>query len=61
VLVTKNSGGDAAFAKILAARQLGIPVVMVARPKEAAAAAALHDPMDAMDAILRHQAALRGV
>jgi precorrin-6A/cobalt-precorrin-6A reductase len=61
VLVTKNSGGDAAFAKILAARQLGIPVVMVARPKEAAAAAALHNPMDAMDAILRHQAALRGV
>jgi precorrin-6A/cobalt-precorrin-6A reductase len=32
VLVTKNSGGPAAAAKLLAARQLGIPVVMVARP-----------------------------
>jgi len=59
VLVTKNSGGEAAFAKIFAARQLRIPVIMVARP--GAAAAALHDPLDAIEVILRHQAALRGV
>ena len=32
VLVTKNSGGAAAAAKLAAARMLGIPVVMVARP-----------------------------
>jgi precorrin-6A/cobalt-precorrin-6A reductase len=31
-LVTKNSGGGAAAAKLDAARQLGIPVVMVTRP-----------------------------
>lgn len=32
ILVTKNSGGDAAAAKLAAARSLNIPVVMVARP-----------------------------
>ncbi len=32
VLVSKNSGGDAAYAKIAAARALGLPVVMVQRP-----------------------------
>jgi len=31
-IVSKNSGGDATYAKIVAARQLGIPVVMVRRP-----------------------------
>jgi precorrin-6A/cobalt-precorrin-6A reductase len=29
--VSKNSGGDATYAKIVAARELGIPVVMVQR------------------------------
>ncbi|CCD94011.1 Precorrin-6A reductase [Bradyrhizobium sp. ORS 375] len=32
VVVSKNSGGAATYAKIAAARQLGIPVVMIARP-----------------------------
>ncbi len=31
-VVTKNSGGDAARAKLLAARQLGLPVILVKRP-----------------------------
>lgn len=59
VMVTKNSGGSATAAKLDAARTLGVPVVMVARPPAlpgasvAGAAAAL--------AWLRHQATLRGV
>lgn len=32
LIVSKNSGGDATFAKIIAARELKIPVVMVQRP-----------------------------
>ncbi len=31
-IVSKNSGGNAAYAKIIAARDLGIPVVMIPRP-----------------------------
>ena len=37
VVVTKNSGGSATYAKLAAARRLGVAVVMVARPPVAAA------------------------
>ncbi len=33
VVVSKNSGGEATYAKIAAARRLGLPVVMVQRPR----------------------------
>jgi precorrin-6A/cobalt-precorrin-6A reductase len=36
VVVSKNSGGDATYAKIEAARALGLPVVMIARPDKPA-------------------------
>lgn len=32
VIVARNSGGDGARAKIDAARMLGLPVIMIARP-----------------------------
>lgn len=32
LIVAKNSGGAGAFAKIAAARSLGVPVIMIARP-----------------------------
>lgn len=31
-IISKNSGGDATYAKIMAARELGIPIIMVQRP-----------------------------
>jgi precorrin-6A/cobalt-precorrin-6A reductase len=34
VIVSKNSGGTATYAKITATRRLGIPVVMIARPRK---------------------------
>jgi precorrin-6A/cobalt-precorrin-6A reductase len=35
LVVTKNSGGDATYAKVAAARELSIPVVMIERPETA--------------------------
>jgi precorrin-6A/cobalt-precorrin-6A reductase len=37
VLVSKNSGGEQTAAKLAAARQLQIPVIMVERPRKAPA------------------------
>lgn len=42
VVVSKNSGGDGAYAKIAAARQLGLPVIMIRRPN-AGRGGDLHD------------------
>ncbi len=39
VLVTKNSGGEAGAAKLAAARALGLPAIVVARPPAAGAVA----------------------
>ncbi len=36
VLVSKNAGGTATYAKIEAARELGLPVIMIARPDKPA-------------------------
>jgi precorrin-6A/cobalt-precorrin-6A reductase len=62
VVVTKNSGGSATCAKIAAARALGLPVVVVARPEKPAVAnvanvAAALDWIDAQ----RRVPMLRGV
>lgn len=46
-LVAKNAGGDGASAKLEAARNLGIPVIMIARPDQPA-----RDEVHAVDAVL---------
>jgi precorrin-6A/cobalt-precorrin-6A reductase len=62
IVVTKNSGGSATYAKIAAARAIGIPMVVVTRPEKRAVAevesvAAALDWIDAQQHALR----LRGV
>lgn len=58
VVVTKNSGGGAVAAKLEAARGLGVPVVLVARP-EAPAPPVVGDVAGALAWL--HQVAERGV
>ncbi|WP_145144006.1 cobalt-precorrin-6A reductase [Roseomonas gilardii] len=59
VIVTKNSGGLATVAKLEAARELGLPVVMVSRPSLPPAENAT-DSSGALRWILAHHEALRG-
>ena len=35
LVISKNSGGEASYGKIAAARQLGLPVIMIQRPQQA--------------------------
>ena len=58
VIVSKNSGGSATYAKIAAARDLGLPVIMIARPHKPAGQV-VHTPEEAV-AWLAH-ASRRGV
>lgn len=53
LMVSKNSGGEATYAKIAAARRLGLPVVMIRRPKPAGTPM-LHDPAHTLAWIERH-------
>jgi precorrin-6A/cobalt-precorrin-6A reductase len=46
ILVTKNSGGSATYGKIAAARMLGLPVIMLRRPKLAVSAAVSVETID---------------
>jgi precorrin-6A/cobalt-precorrin-6A reductase len=59
VVVAKNSGGDATYGKIAAARALGLPVVMVAR--EGVPGAVSVEEAEARAAHLAGLAAKRGV
>ena len=56
VIVSKNSGGTAAYAKIEAARQLGIKVLMIERPDLTRAATV--PSIDTALATIRHQLSL---
>jgi len=47
ILVTKNSGAPATYAKIEAARELGLAVVMIERPVQAEGSV-FHDPADVL-------------
>jgi precorrin-6A/cobalt-precorrin-6A reductase len=53
VLVTKNSGGELTAGKLAAARDLGIPVVMVSRPQLAGAPDCCSSAADAERWLLR--------
>jgi precorrin-6A/cobalt-precorrin-6A reductase len=50
VLVSKNSGGDAAVAKLTAARRLGLPVILVTRPGDDGDAGSVEQALAAIEA-----------
>ena len=56
VVVTKNSGGQATSAKLAAARQLGLPVILIERPRKTEGREA-HDVDAAVDWIKAHRPA----
>jgi precorrin-6A/cobalt-precorrin-6A reductase len=47
--VTKNSGGAATYPKIAAARALGLPVIVVARPEKPGGVAEVASAEAALD------------
>ena len=53
VMVSKNSGGSATYPKILATRQLGLPVIMIARPDKPASEV-VGSPAEAVAWLARH-------
>ena len=63
VIISKNSGGSATYPKIEAARDLGLPVVMIARPDKLAGH--ILDGADAaiawLEQLRAHNRSLRGV
>ncbi len=62
VIVAKNSGGAATYGKIAAARDLGLPVIMLARPAhpQTPAAASVEEALARLDHVFT-SAAARGV
>jgi precorrin-6A/cobalt-precorrin-6A reductase len=62
VIVAKNSGGAATYGKIAAARGLGLPVIMLARPArpQTPAAASVEEALARLDHVFT-SAAARGV
>jgi len=60
VVVSKNAGGEATYAKIAAARALGVPVIMIARPHKPAGHVT-ETPEDAVDWLDHVRRSLRGV
>jgi precorrin-6A/cobalt-precorrin-6A reductase len=62
IIIAKNSGGAATYGKIAAARSLGLPVIMLARPArlQVPAAASVEEALARLDHMLTSEAA-RGV
>jgi precorrin-6A/cobalt-precorrin-6A reductase len=57
-LVTRNSGGDETYPKIVAARALSLPVVMIDRPT-LPTGEVVHTPADALAWLQAHESAAR--
>ncbi|WP_246105242.1 cobalt-precorrin-6A reductase [Rhodoligotrophos appendicifer] len=54
IIIAKNSGAAATQAKIVAARTLGLPVIMVQRPPKPHGDACFHSAQEAHEALLIH-------